>query len=187
MGWFLGFSHIESGQFHRAPLYKGDVLYSREVCWTCSYSLSVLLFLRPSCNGLMDSGVSELTSVIWRPVRVPVNQISEKCARTTAHFFLRRFHHFICVGSTVNRFSDLSFISHNDDLVVRSVVRLSCLGSSTWVNLDLCSNSVIDINYNYIVLCVLWLIKLFLWSVNFVTVVTVSLCLSLCNPYIHTT
>jgi hypothetical protein len=89
--------------------------------------------------------------------------------------------------STVNRFSGLSFISHNGDLVVRYVVRLSYLCSSTWVNLDLCSNSVIDINYNYIFLCVLWLIKLFLWSVNFVTVVTVSLCLSLCNPYIHTT
>jgi hypothetical protein len=46
------------------------------------------------------------------------------------------------------RYKDLPFISYNGNPVLRSVVMLSCLYSSTQINLDLCSNYIIYVNYN---------------------------------------
>jgi hypothetical protein len=66
-------------------------------------------------------------------------------ARALLH---RRFHLLVFVGFTVSRSLDLPFVSRNGDPVVRSIVRLSSLCSSTLINLDLCSASVIHVNYN---------------------------------------
>jgi hypothetical protein len=87
---------------------------------------------------------------------MPVNQVSRKCARTTARaLYHRQFHRFACIGSTVNIFSDLPFVSrngnlvsHNGNLVLRYVVRLSCLYSSIRINLNLCNAYVIHVNCN---------------------------------------
>jgi hypothetical protein len=66
-------------------------------------------------------------------------------ARALLH---RRFHLLVFAGFTVSRSLDLPFVSRNGDPVVRSIVRLSSLCSSTRINLDLCSASVIHVNYN---------------------------------------
>jgi hypothetical protein len=85
-----------------------------------------------------------------------MNQVSRKCARTTAHAFLqRRFHLIVFAGSTVSKSSDLPFVSRNSDPVLRSIVRLSFLCSSIRINLDLCSTCVIHVNCNWIILYVL--------------------------------
>jgi hypothetical protein len=125
-------------------------------------SFSALSFLRPPCSRSRESGVFEPTPVIWRPAWMSMNQVSKKCAYMIARALLHRwFHRFTCVGSTISRFSDLPFVSRNSNPVLRSIIRLSCLCSSTRINFYLCSTCVIHVNYNYIVLCVL-VIKLIL-------------------------
>jgi hypothetical protein len=67
-------------------------------------------------------------------------------SRSSFHvFFIDDFFIYSCMGSTVRRSPSCSW--YNGDLIDRSIVYLSRLCCFLWSDLDLCSTSVVHVNY----------------------------------------
>jgi hypothetical protein len=137
---------------HFTCYYRGtcDLSMSRVSCLTST----LFLHYRPFVHRATDWGRAVSPNLRQRSKDMHRCQwimfLRSVFARSLTLFLLwhlhRWFQHFVCIGSTINRFTNLSFDSRNDDLVIRSFVWLPCLCCFAQINLDMCSTTIIHVN-----------------------------------------